>query len=131
VADSSFGPGCAICDFRNTSLGIGQAVFRMTSEAFITPGCGSGFRIPTPRHHTVAVIEASQVARDELHRGMVGLFPLDDVGQGYDIALNNPERTLGRHAAIALRPAAENAVLVHAGLRPRWEGGDTQNLEGE
>ena len=50
-----------------------------------------------PRHHTVALIETG---RQDLHHLMVELYSLDDVGQGYDIALGEPERiatTLGRH----------------------------------
>ncbi len=50
-----------------------------------------------PRHHTVALIETG---KQDLHHLMVELYSLDDVGQGYDIALGEPERiatTLGRH----------------------------------
>ena len=41
-----------------------------------------------------------ETGRQGLHHLMVELFSLDDVGQGYDIALGEPERiatTLGRH----------------------------------
>ena len=50
-----------------------------------------------PRHHTVALIETG---KHDLHHLMLELYSLDDVGQGYDIALAEPERiatTLGRH----------------------------------
>ena len=49
------------------------------------------------RHHSVALIETG---KQDLHHLMVELYSLDDVGQGYDIALGEPERiatTLGRH----------------------------------
>jgi len=50
-----------------------------------------------PRHHSLAPIETG---RHGLHHLMVGLYSFDDAGQGYDIALGEPERiatTLGRH----------------------------------
>jgi hypothetical protein len=50
-----------------------------------------------PRHHSLALIETG---RHGLHHLMVELHSLDDVGQGYDIALGEPERiatALGRH----------------------------------
>ena len=49
-----------------------------------------------PRHHSLALIETG---RDGMHHLMVELFSLDDVGQAYDIALNEDRVnvTLGRH----------------------------------
>jgi hypothetical protein len=50
-----------------------------------------------PRHHSIAFIETGRAAT---HHIMVELFSLDDVGQGYDIALGQEGRvgvTLGRH----------------------------------
>jgi hypothetical protein len=50
-----------------------------------------------PRHHSLAFIETG---RNGVHHLMVELFSLDDVGQGYDIALTDPDSigvTLGRH----------------------------------
>jgi len=49
-----------------------------------------------PRHHSLALIETD---RDGMHHLMVELFSLDDVGQAYDIALNEDRVnvTLGRH----------------------------------
>jgi hypothetical protein len=49
------------------------------------------------RHHSLALIETG---RQDLHHVMVELYSMDDVGQGYDIALGDPDRiatTLGRH----------------------------------
>jgi hypothetical protein len=50
-----------------------------------------------PRHHSVAFIETG---RSAVHHLMVELYNLDDVGQGYDLALGVEGRigvTLGRH----------------------------------
>ncbi len=50
-----------------------------------------------PRHHSLAFIETG---RTGVHHLMVELFSLDDVGQGYDIALMDKDSigvTLGRH----------------------------------
>ena len=50
-----------------------------------------------PRHHSLAFIETGM---NGMHHMMVELFSFDDVGQGYDIALGEPESigvTLGRH----------------------------------
>jgi catechol 2,3-dioxygenase-like lactoylglutathione lyase family enzyme len=50
-----------------------------------------------PRHHSLALVQAPVNAMNHL---MVELYSLDDVGQGYDIALMNREQiaaTLGRH----------------------------------
>jgi catechol 2,3-dioxygenase-like lactoylglutathione lyase family enzyme len=50
-----------------------------------------------PRHHSLALIETGQAG---LHHLMVELFMLDDVGQGYDLAMLEEGRvatSLGRH----------------------------------
>jgi catechol 2,3-dioxygenase-like lactoylglutathione lyase family enzyme len=55
-----------------------------------------------PRHHSLALIETGQAG---LHHLMVELFNLDDVGQGYDLALSGSAQapngqvatSLGRH----------------------------------
>ena len=64
---------------------------------FITTPFRAYFMHVNPRHHSVALIETG---KQDLHHLMVELYSLDDVGQGYDIALGQPERiatTLGRH----------------------------------
>jgi catechol 2,3-dioxygenase-like lactoylglutathione lyase family enzyme len=51
-----------------------------------------------PRHHSIAFMESG---KNMVHHMMVELFSFDDVGQGYDLALADPERigvTLGRHS---------------------------------
>ena len=66
------------------------------SDYIVTP-FRAYFLHVNPRHHTVALIETG---KQDLHHLMVELYSLDDVGQGYDIALGEPERiatTLGRH----------------------------------
>ena len=51
-----------------------------------------------PRHHSIAFVESGI---NMVHHMMVELYSFDDVGQGYDLALGDPERigvTLGRHS---------------------------------
>jgi 2,3-dihydroxybiphenyl 1,2-dioxygenase len=113
IASAPFSPGRAISGFRTGALGMGHVVFHVRNMddllGFYRDVLGFGISdyILTPfrayfmhvngRHHTVALIETG---RQDLHHLMVELFSLDDVGQGYDIALGDPERiatTLGRH----------------------------------
>jgi 2,3-dihydroxybiphenyl 1,2-dioxygenase len=113
LADAPFRPGRAISGFRTGRLGMGHAVltvveaepllrfyrdllgFRLT-DYIMTPFKAYFLRV-NPRHHSLALIETG---KHGLHHLMVELYSLDDVGQGYDIALGEPERiatTLGRH----------------------------------
>ncbi len=113
VADEAFRPGRSISGFRTGPLGMGHVVLTVTSLAASLPFyCDVlGFRISdyirapinayflhaNPRHHSVALFEASHAG---MHHLMVELFSFDDVGQGYDIALGEKDRivaTLGRH----------------------------------
>ncbi len=69
-----------------------------------------------PRHHTVALIETG---KQDLHHLMVELYSLDDVGQGYDIVLGQPEMimtTLGRHPNDTVMSYYLGSRL-HAGIR--------------
>lgn len=113
VAGDAFRPGRNISGFRTGPLGLGHAVFHVkniddlfsfyhdvlgfgVSDYILTP-FRAYFMHVNPRHHTVALIETG---KQDLHHIMVELYSLDDVGQGYDIALGEPERiatTLGRH----------------------------------
>ena len=113
VADEAFRPGRAISGFRTGPLGMGHAVFHVkqiddllgfyrdllgfgVSDYILTP-FRAYFLHVNARHHTVALIETG---KQDLHHLMVELYSLDDVGQGYDIALGEPDRiatTLGRH----------------------------------
>lgn len=108
-----FRPGRTISGFRTGPLGMGHIVLRVErigdllgfyrdvlgfrlTDYILTP-ITAYFMHVNPRHHSLALIETG---RNGIHHLMVELFTLDDVGQGYDIALGEPERiatTLGRH----------------------------------
>lgn len=113
IADTTFAPGRTISGFRTGPLGMGHVVFHVTNIEpllkfyTVTLGFAVSDYISTPfrayfmhinaRHHSVALIETG---KQDLHHLMVELYSLDDVGQGYDLALGDPERiatTLGRH----------------------------------
>jgi 2,3-dihydroxybiphenyl 1,2-dioxygenase len=113
LADTAFAPGRTISGFRTGPLGMGHAVFHVKNIDDLlgfyrdTLGFGVSDYITTPfrayflhvnaRHHSVALIETG---RQDLHHLMVELYSMDDVGQGYDIALGDPDKiatTLGRH----------------------------------
>lgn len=112
-AAKPFRPGRSISGFRTGPLGMGHVALvvpRMDAAlAFYRDLLG--FRVsdyildPVPvyfmhvnrRHHSLAMFEGGHSA---MHHLMLELFSLDDVGQGYDIALGEKERiaaTLGRH----------------------------------
>ena len=112
-AADPFRPGRAISGFRTGPLGMGHVVlsvpeidpmlafyrdllgFRLSD--YILRPFRAYFMHINPRHHSLALIETGKHA---VHHLMVELFSFDDVGQGYDIALGEPERiatTLGRH----------------------------------
>jgi 2,3-dihydroxybiphenyl 1,2-dioxygenase len=113
LADEPFRPGRSISGFRTGPLGMGHAVFHVKAiddllgfycdtlgfgvSDYITTPFRAYFLHVNPRHHSVALIETG---KQDLHHLMVELYSLDDVGQGYDIALGEPEKiatTLGRH----------------------------------
>ena len=112
IDDTPFRPGRSISGFRTGALGLGHVVLTVEN---IEPAMAFyvevlGFRLSdyiekpfrayffhlNPRHHSLALIETG---RDGMHHLMVELFSLDDVGQAYDIALNEDRVnvTLGRH----------------------------------
>jgi Glyoxalase/Bleomycin resistance protein/Dioxygenase superfamily. len=74
-----------------------------------------------PRHHSIAFVESGI---NMVHHMMVELYSFDDVGQGYDLALGDPERigvTLGRHPATTSprsTPGIHPGFLVEYG----WAG---------
>jgi len=113
IAETPFQPGRAISGFRTGPLGMGHVVFHVKNiddllgfyqdllgfavSDYITNPFRAYFLHVNPRHHSVALIETG---KQDLHHLMVELFSLDDVGQGYDIALGEPDKiatTLGRH----------------------------------
>lgn len=114
VADTAFRPGRLISGFRAGPLGMGHVLVTVQdiNAALAFYRDLLGFRISdyclapikayflhvNPRHHSIALVEAPVNAMNHL---MVELFSLDDVGQGYDLALMNREQivaTLGRHS---------------------------------
>jgi 2,3-dihydroxybiphenyl 1,2-dioxygenase len=113
IADTAFKPGRTISGFRTGPLGMGHVVFHVKKiddlldfytnilgfavSDYISTPFRAYFMHVNARHHSVALIETG---KQDLHHIMVELYSLDDVGQGYDIALGDPERiatTLGRH----------------------------------
>jgi 2,3-dihydroxybiphenyl 1,2-dioxygenase len=114
VADEPFHPSRLISGFRAGPLGMGHVLVTVqdmtASLAFYRDLLG--FRISdymlaplkayflhvNPRHHSIALVEAPENALNHL---MVELYSLDDVGQGYDLALSDRDQivaTLGRHS---------------------------------
>ncbi|MGO9358450.1 MAG: VOC family protein [Xanthobacteraceae bacterium] len=108
-----FRPGRSISGFRTGPMGLGHAVLTVKSLDAVMPFYTDvlGFRLSdyvlapfrayffhiNKRHHSLALIETGS---EGMHHLMVEFFSLDDVGQGYDVALAEPERigvTLGRH----------------------------------
>jgi 2,3-dihydroxybiphenyl 1,2-dioxygenase len=114
IAETPFHPGRLISGFRAGPLGMGHVLVTVQdmSAALAFYRDVLGFRISdyalspvkayflhvNPRHHSIALVEAPVNAMNHL---MVELYSLDDVGQGYDLALMNREQivaTLGRHS---------------------------------
>ena len=114
VASDPFKPGRNISGFRTGPLGMGHVVmhverladmmpfyqdvleFRM-SDYWLRPFPGYFFHV-NPRHHSFAMMESG---KNMVHHMMMELFSFDDVGQGYDLALQDDEKiavTMGRHS---------------------------------
>ena len=113
IADQPFSPGRAISGFRTGPLGMGHAVLHSTDPdrllTFYRDVLGMKvsdyarepitlyFFHVNGRHHSFAILGTG---REGFHHFMVEMASLDDVGQGYDIALEEEGRvvyTLGRH----------------------------------
>jgi 2,3-dihydroxybiphenyl 1,2-dioxygenase len=112
-----FKPGRSISGFRTGPLGLGHVVLNVDTPETIERMTtfyrdALGFRLTdyyshpfvarflhvNPRHHSLAFVQSGKNA---VHHIMMELFSFDDVGQGYDLALNE-ERvavTLGRHTS--------------------------------
>ncbi len=126
-----FKPGRNISGFRTGPLGMGHAVlhvkdindampfyrdvlgFRLSD--YMTKPFNAYFFHANPRHHSIAFIETG---RNATHHLMVELFNLDDVGQGYDLALGveGPHR---RHARTAHQRRGD-LVLFQQPVRASW-----------
>jgi 2,3-dihydroxybiphenyl 1,2-dioxygenase len=113
VTDRAFVPGRAISGFRTGPLGMGHAVLTVPRIDDVLPfyrdilGFGLSDWVEQPfratfmhvngRHHSLALIETGKAG---MHHLMMELLSLDDVGQGYDLAMAEEGRvatTLGRH----------------------------------
>jgi 2,3-dihydroxybiphenyl 1,2-dioxygenase len=113
ITTAPFTPGRNISGFRTGPLGMGHAVLHVKDindaipfyrdvlgfhlSDFMTRPFNAYFFHANPRHHSIAFIETG---RNATHHLMVELYNLDDVGQGYDLALGEEGRvgvTLGRH----------------------------------
>ena len=113
ISSDPFRPGRTISGFRTGALGMGHVLLIVTnladSLAFYRDLLGFGvsdymtqpfhayFLHVNPRHDSLALVEGHAA---ELNHVMVELFSLDDVGQGYDIAMEDSAtiaQTLGRH----------------------------------
>ena len=113
IASDPFLPSRNISGFRTGALGVGHAVLTVERLDDVMPFYTDvlGFKLSdyvlkpfkvyffhiNARHHSLALLERG---RNGIHHLMMELYNLDDVGQGYDIALGDPDRiatTLGRH----------------------------------
>ena len=113
LTEEPFVPGRPVSGFKTGSLGMGHAVLHVRDAEALLPFYRDllDFKVsdygmsPYPmyffhingRHHSFAMIGSGKTG---FHHFMVEFGNLDDVGQGYDIALQTPEMiafTLGRH----------------------------------
>ena len=110
---STFVPARSISGFRTGPLGVGHLVYltpdisplRRFYEGVLgfhlsdygTKPFEASFYHVNARHHSLAIVQGSA---PRIHHVMIEMNHLDDVGQGYDIALAEPglvATTLGRH----------------------------------
>ncbi|MFK7751747.1 MAG: VOC family protein [Sedimentitalea sp.] len=113
IASDPFQPGRPISGFKTGPMGMGHAVMHVEDVDLLVPFYRDllGFHVSdygvTPyklyffhlnaRHHSFAMVGSGLRG---LHHFMVELNSLDDVGQGYDLAQDQPDRvaySLGRH----------------------------------
>lgn len=113
IADTPFVPTRNISGFRTGTQGLGHAVLMVANfdrsmafymnllgfriSDFIRGPMNAAFLHVNARHHSLALFEFPRLG---LHHLMLELYSLDDVGQGYDLALTTEDRvavTLGRH----------------------------------
>ncbi len=113
LADTLFVPGRPLSGFKTGPLGMGHIVLNVEDAAPLLTFYRDllGFEVSdfgkspiemyffhvNERHHSFAVIGTG---RSDLHHFMVEMQSIDDVGQCYDLALEEKDRiayTLGRH----------------------------------
>src|SRR5215212_2822971 len=99
-----FKPGRNISGFRTGPLGMGHVVMHFerianvmsfyqdvlefrVSDYWLRPFPAYFFHV-NPRHHSIAFVESGI---NMVHHMMMELYSFDDVGQGYDLALGDPE----------------------------------------
>lgn len=138
-ADRPFEPGRNVSGFVTGSIGMGHLVltveridtmrpfyeevlgFRL-SDYILNPFRAFFFHV-NPRHHSLALIETG---RNGVHHMMLELDQLDDVGQGYDLALTEEttvSTTLGRHTndyMTSFYAKTPSDLLVEYGWGGRW-----------
>ena len=144
--DEPFKPGRSISGFRTGTLGLGHVVLTVETLDSVIPFYADllGFRLSdyvlapfkayffhvNPRHHSLALIETK---RNGMHHLMLEYYSLDDVGQGYDIALSQANRigvTLGRHTndyMTSFYANSPSAFMVECG----WGGRDVDPTQWE
>jgi len=142
VVDTPFRPTRDISGFRTGPLGMGHVLLMVPhiDVAFAFYRDLLGFRISdfirspvkayflhvNPRHHSLALVEGPKSA---MHHLMIELYSLDDVGQGYDIALGGQDRIavkLGRHSndlMTSFYQRTPSDILVECG----WGGRDVDD----
>lgn len=113
IDDTAFQPGRSITGFKTGALGMGHAVLKAIDLEVLLPfyrdllgfAVSDYFLDPYPvyffhvngRHHSFALVGIKQQG---FHHFMVEYDMLDDLGQGYDLALLDEDRvafTMGRH----------------------------------
>jgi 2,3-dihydroxybiphenyl 1,2-dioxygenase len=114
IESDPFRPGRAHSGFKAGALGLGHIVLNTTNidadiafytqilgftlSDYVTKPFRAMFFHINARHHSLALIEWP---KQNIHHLMIEMFNLDDVGQGYDLALREEGRiatTLGRHS---------------------------------
>ncbi|MGH7073297.1 MAG: VOC family protein [Stellaceae bacterium] len=113
IATEPFRPGRNISGFRTGALGMGHVVLQTRdiepmrrfyqdvlgfalSDYFLHP-FPIYFLHLNPRHHSIGLLAHSE---NRVHHLMIETLMLDDIGQGYDLAMLEENRiatTLGRH----------------------------------
>jgi 2,3-dihydroxybiphenyl 1,2-dioxygenase len=142
AADAPFRPTRDISGFRTGPLGMGHVLLMVPDidAAFAFYRDLLGFRVSdfirapvkayflhvNPRHHSLALVEGEKSA---MHHLMVELYSLDDVGQGYDLALSEQDRIavkFGRHSndlMTSFYSRTPSDILVEYG----WGGRDVDD----
>jgi 2,3-dihydroxybiphenyl 1,2-dioxygenase len=114
ISFESFKPGRSHSGFKTGPLGLGHIVLNTTDmdtdvafyteilgfklSDYVTKPFRAMFFHVNSRHHSFALIEWP---KRSIHHLMIEMYSLDDVGQGYDLALREEGRiatTLGRHS---------------------------------